>query len=571
MEDNISCKFSASEHVRTENIKDGASNSLPEPSKCEILLNLGVFFDGTKNNRRADYPGLSHSNIARLSDAYHRDETNGYYRLYVPGVGTPFPEIGEMQTSTKGSAFAVGCEGRVLFGLISMLDVIHQRAFSSQKMFSETQIRLLCVAGKPSSVEDRVRLAELYLTAGLCETDANSGNIRESFFKKQAGILQEKLSKKGVPVIKEYVVDIFGFSRGAAEARVFASWVAQILTDGKLAGIPLRMRFLGIFDTVASAGILSGVMGGVTNLTMPHDGWASAKYLRIPPAVENCVHFVAMHELRKNFPLDEIGVNGVLPKNHAQIAYPGSHSDVGGGYAPGELGISSANSERAGDSLKLSQIPLNHMFDYAKLAGVPLNKKLALDNGYDPFAISPALLRAFKNFLGQSGVGARSLHEWMQPYLDWRWQMGKRYANSLQMQRASPEDRAVLKASNDQLIRDGNLLLGAGDLKQAELHVKTALEGKRKSIYDQKYSQSSVEIPQFDDEAVKVIHDAKVAAPVSEVLTDFFDNFVHDSLAGFRRDLVESSGYWRYRKAFKGADRVFFASTEEDAPGTALS
>ncbi|MDT1843320.1 DUF2235 domain-containing protein, partial [Acinetobacter baumannii] len=79
---------------------------------------------------------------------------------------------------------------------------------------------------------------------------------------------------------------------------------------------------------------------------------------RLPSAVQNCVHMLAMHELRRNFPLDLIGIDGKVQQGWLQYAYPGSHSDVGGGYRPGELGIAVND-----DSQKLSQIPLNHMLE----------------------------------------------------------------------------------------------------------------------------------------------------------------------------------------------------------------
>ena len=38
---------------------------LTDCSKCEGNINLGVFFDGTNNNRDTDKPKLKHSNVAR--------------------------------------------------------------------------------------------------------------------------------------------------------------------------------------------------------------------------------------------------------------------------------------------------------------------------------------------------------------------------------------------------------------------------------------------------------------------------------------------------------------------------
>src|SRR6476619_920266 len=84
-------------------------------SKCEGNIHIGMFFDGTNNNRDVDRPKLAHTNIARLFDAYLEQPQKGYFRGYIPGVGTAFPEIRERGESDIGSAFGIGCEKRVLF------------------------------------------------------------------------------------------------------------------------------------------------------------------------------------------------------------------------------------------------------------------------------------------------------------------------------------------------------------------------------------------------------------------------------------------------------------------------
>jgi len=118
----------------------------------------------------------------------------------------------------------------------------------------------------------------------------------------------------------------FGFSRGATEARAFMHWIAghsKVTRSGsklKYNGIPLNVKFLGLFDTVESV------------------GWAAANKMpeliktTVPPYVEKCSHFVASHELRHAFPLTE----GDGHTRH--IVYPGAHADVGGGYSLQEQG-----------------------------------------------------------------------------------------------------------------------------------------------------------------------------------------------------------------------------------------
>lgn len=555
MEEDISCSFSASASVK-DGMKRVAPKEVLDPSKCETSLTIGVFFDGTHNNRSIDYSRMSHSNIARLSDAYPREEKRGFFRIYVPGVGTPFDKIADDGLSFKGGAFGVGCESRILFGMFSVFNALHRHIFSGENIFSDNQIFALCRAGKPNDPKIQQEIFKLSMQHGLLE---EKKEIRKRFFKYQCDSLAKKISLKADVHVKEIYLDVFGFSRGAAQARVFSTWISELFDNEQFAGIKISFRFLGVFDTVASYGVLEGISGGAVNYTAAHVGWAAAENLKIPSAVKNCVHIVAMHEIRKNFPLDYLSGGAALPSNYIELSYPGAHSDIGGGYSPGELGVSVGKTLAEGDSLKIAQIPLNHMLEYAKAASVPLDRRLALDGAYDPFVISPVLAKAFQAFIQESGTSARPLRAWMQPYLNWRWQIRTTYGKSLQMLRANESDKALLKASNKKLADDGKELLRCGDVKQAERHIKSVQSGK-KSVYDTTYVQYSIEIPQFDTEAVKVVHEANAAGPVSSSLISFFENFIHDSMAGFRKDLVEQSGYWRYRKAFRGDDKPLFAS-----------
>ena len=79
---------------------------------CKSNLFLGFFFDGTRNNYAVSEQAgdFTHSNVARLFDAYPGqtiapavmltpqvkwpDEARypNYFRVYTPGVGTPFDD-----------------------------------------------------------------------------------------------------------------------------------------------------------------------------------------------------------------------------------------------------------------------------------------------------------------------------------------------------------------------------------------------------------------------------------------------------------------------------------------------
>lgn len=133
------------------------------------------------------------------------------------------------------------------------------------------------------------------------------------------------------------VIDIIGFSRGAALALHFANQVQEEKSGAEV-------RFLGLWDTVACFGL----PGNDLNI-----GWD----LTLPDNVKKCYHAMALDERRGNFCLTR-----VIPKNGdatggrlQEVWFRGVHSDVGGGLCPG-----------------LSNIALCWMLRRAKEAGLPV-------------------------------------------------------------------------------------------------------------------------------------------------------------------------------------------------------
>ncbi|MBM4309920.1 MAG: hypothetical protein FJ119_03090, partial [Deltaproteobacteria bacterium] len=127
-------------------------------------------------------------------------------------------------------------------------------------------------------------------------------------------------------------IDIIGFSRGAALALAFANMLDEKGVPPKdnpdAKGCPVKIRFLGVFDTVASFGIPGNKINFGYNLN-------------VPAIVENVRHATARDEKRGMFPLtsvldrDNHGAN----LNIVEESFPGAHSDVGGGYTDGDLSI----------------------------------------------------------------------------------------------------------------------------------------------------------------------------------------------------------------------------------------
>lgn len=363
-----------------------------QPSElCYKTLHLSLFFDGTNNNEEADkrFEPRCTSNVARLYHAsIEQTATNtpktgqaaapNYFRYYCPGVGTVFPDIGEHYPESNGLVGAKGGENRITWGITRLLDALYR--VLKHEEFSNTQ-----------------HLVDAMSTGKVAEALFNHGaSNREKAMRPEMEALEQELNKRQQsqqkPEILALRLYVYGFSRGAAQARTFCNWLQTLtmttLPDGateyRFAGLPISIQFLGLFDTVAAVGLADSVP-----FAAGHMSWADGS-MRLPDGdtrlpedrrfLERCVHLVSAHEQRASFPLDSIRrcdrrADGSLAKdgqsryraNTEEFVYPGMHSDVGGGYPPGDQGKAPVE-----QGLLMSQIPLHHMYAEAFKAGAPL-------------------------------------------------------------------------------------------------------------------------------------------------------------------------------------------------------
>lgn len=284
----------------------------PGISKLGVTVRIGVFFDGTGNNRnnsqigadcramaeangdkhivecagRHDDPNSSYSddlsNIARLAALYHEcpvAQNHGeglkvYWPVYISGIGTL---SGGRDSIWPGQSFGRGRTG---------------------------------ILAKVASAVKKL------------------GARLDSFSQYNPGCLITSLE-----------LDVFGFSRGAAAARHF---VNEVLKQRKGQLDPMfqrrktpfgpgfawhngsvRIKVVGLFDTVAA-------VGGIRDMGNLGDAHNDKVNLYLPPGcADQVLHLVARDEERRNFAL-----NSVLPHWHREIILPGTHSDIGGGYHP---------------------------------------------------------------------------------------------------------------------------------------------------------------------------------------------------------------------------------------------
>ncbi len=579
---------------RAAQIGNSGERSSSFPS-CQQQLTLTFFFDGTGNNREADIGTNEHSNVARMFLGHRPDsESEGRYRFYIPGIGTYFPEISDPGGTTTGLAF--GAEGQA-------------RLTWAFEQFTEKLAYHAALARNPGNRITMIRVAA------------------------------------------------FGFSRGATLARAFARDLQNLceqsgstwrLKDGRH---PIRFYFLGLWDTVASVGLpmsanntsltqsagwtstASALKGrnltpnGVTSLAFGepgadpapgvhdgHMGWANK--LDVVPIVEQCIHMVAGHEIRNSFPLDSCRRGPSYPNSVEEMVYPGVHSDVGGGYRPGE----GARSALPGQMLSL--IPLRAMHQRAWEAGVPL---YLLGSSPDPkvaqyFAVDEASraeftkLRAlWTHYMSQVGAAGKNVGQvvnaHMRLYFGWRFYQirrneaaradGSDTVDAATLKRLEQQWRqercrieaelAPAKAAYDAAQRRVDVARNALRAAQAreieygqmvDPRLRTAVDDaethaaqprdiylKLKARYDtlpgtDGLLEKNLEV--YDAQLLadaRAVHAQRRAAPHQrlrphyrnlleayeaefvthtgmrdEKIIEFFDNYVHDSLAGFARD-----------------------------------
>jgi hypothetical protein len=187
-------------------------------------------------------------------------------------------------------------------------------------------------------------------------------------------------------------IDIVGFSRGAASARIFANLLGAFL-DGedsfvldrssgrrvdftvgdprfarnyfKSACVNVALRFLGLWDTVP-------------HYYLSQEDDLAQLDLAIDTEIKHVAHAVAVNEDRKDFhaisihssPFNSVGVQSSFSANRntesrMELGFLGAHSDIGGGYSEGDL----------------SDVALMWMVQRAEEAGVKINREYMSDSG----------------------------------------------------------------------------------------------------------------------------------------------------------------------------------------------
>ncbi|WP_460121765.1 T6SS phospholipase effector Tle1-like catalytic domain-containing protein [Pseudomonas sp. S2_C03] len=351
---------------------------------CCKTLHISLCFDGTGNNLNNDLylsTPANPTNVARMFRASigtgHAGGTghpsskargltdapgagnNQYFKYYMPGVGTPFAEVGDLDYTQLGMATGWYGEERINWALLMIIDAL-RRSLDLPRM-------------------DNVALLGAVKSMGTLVGMESGGEAnRANVFDKQLAALEQPLrtaladNLPARPKLLGIKLYVYGFSRGAAAARAFVNWLNQLLDRDattpslkfKDLTLPVSVEYLGLLDTVASVGLADIAFGADG-----HMGWADSSQEIPDRLVKRCLHLVASHEQRLCFPSESIRrASGGYPVNSMEVIYPGVHSDVGGGYPPGDQGKAAGRDDR----YLLSQIALHDLYSDAFAHGAPL-------------------------------------------------------------------------------------------------------------------------------------------------------------------------------------------------------
>jgi hypothetical protein len=169
-----------------------------------------------------------------------------------------------------------------------------------------------------------------------------------------------KPDKQSREYIEKIIIDVAGFSRGAAAARHFVARRNELKTGWIHQGAPiLEINFVGLYDTVSSFGTLKGAGGegalylaslglvpGPGGIPIPINPNAFSSDnifgddvlqlgLNLGGVPKKVVHLTAADEYRENFSLTNINTS-LAAHCGLEVSLPGVHSDIGGGYAEGD-------------------------------------------------------------------------------------------------------------------------------------------------------------------------------------------------------------------------------------------
>ncbi|MEI7265668.1 DUF2235 domain-containing protein [Pectobacterium versatile] len=286
------------------------------------VLRIGVFFDGTGNNTYNAESGLKKVEqwlAETCSDPVQREkELRGCQMGQLPvsdSAANDITNVGKLYEQYIFGAKTLSAHSYIS-GIGTRDPVAGKEGMEYQTDDMLTKAVDLDFGGENTSIVGKVNLA--------CE---------QSIVQAIDDDLKDILPS--IDCIHRIVFDVFGFSRGAAAARHFVNVIDQKADHPLVQAVAntesirlkagfdwanrddVRITFVGIFDTVASSYHPS------VNIRLRDD------------CAERVVHLTALDEVRKHFPLTRVTPTAIgtsIPSHFTELALPGAHSDLGGGY-----------------------------------------------------------------------------------------------------------------------------------------------------------------------------------------------------------------------------------------------
>jgi len=292
-----------------EGLPDGEPEDFSaEEDRPKVRVEAGIFFDGTGNNR---------------------DNTQAYQRqmdecLTAHAAGA----ISEDECGTELSQIMEGSYLNAETNVSKLERMYQQGQFQSEEWKEAHRISTYVsgVGTKSGESDDGPSMGLGLGEQGILKKIAEG-----------SGDLAADIIRFVSDPVDELVLDVFGFSRGAATARHFISREVQdeggaLAAAFKQQGIPwpkkITVRFVGLFDTVAGVADLGNLDFSA------HDVETGRINVNLrPDDAERVVQLAARDERRHNFSLNSLrGESGNLPDHFSEWTLPGAHSDIGGGY-----------------------------------------------------------------------------------------------------------------------------------------------------------------------------------------------------------------------------------------------
>ncbi len=279
----------------------------PERSvEHRITLRIGVFFDGTGNNLFNAATGAA----CRAEQLGFRQDQAESIALYC-----------EKFMLRNDSSYA-NAETNIA-RLFRLYKNDSERSIEQDESIAKLRI---CIEGIGTRAGEPDSLLSMGTGLGSSGVLACVQTFPAAFSKRYD---EFRLSNPDV-IVEAVEFDLFGFSRGAAAARHFANEVLKAGGGVAAKGLArcfswqsarVTLNFIGLFDTVAA--VADPLRGDFSPANAVNPGLN----LYLPAGcARKVVHLVANDEQRRNFALTRVA------PQHEEIALPGAHADLGGGY-----------------------------------------------------------------------------------------------------------------------------------------------------------------------------------------------------------------------------------------------